>query len=667
MKRNEYIQQIDQLTKENERLTQQNKEYIEVIKKLVDEVKQRKQQNEQLQSITSTSLTQSQVKSLQTELHQLREENTKLSEDLKRTNESWMNDVNKHVEELSELQKKNSELQNVISLLMKRNEEQRNMQECIDDMRLLYKNYVDVVYALNPNVESKTGSKMKVPISELSISEIRKKDDITRNDDMFVHELSSVNDLNNVIKMEEENDGYDSPLFPYYKQQQINQFHQMNQQKNEDMIKKEKDMNVVNVSNLNNITNGNTKYNILNKTKSVKSTNSNEQSPSSDNLSENEKLLKYATKTINQIDKKIIPMENVMKNKNDEVKEDDQSDYYDEMYLKDQLFQKNKSMEMNDDNNEIDYEYDLINNNNIINSHCTDYNELNNSNNVNNFNQYNEIDYNNFDYNDEYEMNEEEDKTEESEFHRNEMNEEYIEPIQKNVKVIGIKSKQMKENEINEKKPLMRRSEIHRKLSKKRSKTFTKERVIIQNDLQKINSIDVERIKQTKSMTPSKQMKIINFTGISEMVKLQCIEEIKKKGGIFSEHFNEKVTHLISYKKITKSCLKALLSDVWIMPIDWILSENEHFENEELYASKCSSDILKGKKFYFSMSFKTKKLNQEIVDILKQLGQIEIVDSIDDCDIGLVDDKEEKDELWIEKLFTLHEFLRKLPFPSFLC
>ena len=96
------------------------------------------------------------------------------------------------------------------------------------------------------------------------------------------------------------------------------------------------------------------------------------------------------------------------------------------------------------------------------------------------------------------------------------------------------------------------------------------------------------------------------------------------------------------------------------------MSENNQFENEEIYSSKCSPNILKEKKCYFSELFQKKKLNEEIIEILIQLGKIEIVNSIEDCEIGLIDEKEEKIEEFKDKLFTLHEFLRKLPFPSFL-
>ncbi|EAL42862.2 hypothetical protein CL6EHI_116460 [Entamoeba histolytica] len=441
--------EINGLKKQNEELKKKCQEYVEIMKGLLEEVERYKNDKE---------------------LIKLKEENESLKKEIQITKESWMNDINKRMEEKTELEKKNEELQEVICEINKRKEEETNMSQLIDKMKILYKNYVDVAYALNPAYKESTGNPMRLSLgnTELSISEIKRKEE-TINDIPLVHDSTYIS--NGSTPFEE---------LSFYR--------------NDIKIKEEKEI-----------------------------------SPVKNNIS-------------------IIGIE---------------------------------------DNEE---------------------NKL-----------------------------------------KNNINEE-------------VEEKKLLESNNQEKKPIQRTKTHPKSLSKKQSIVT----------IQTLNHNDINDTFQTtfvsdnsSSINILKKSNVICFTGISDNSKSKYISEVQRKGGIFSNCLDEHVTHLIAYKKITKSCIVALLRGIWIMPIEWLFSKGDYFENEELYVSKKESG-LEGKKIYFSKIFELKKVNVEVKELIIEEGKIIVVDEISKCDIALIGEKENKPIDYRDKAFTFHEFLRKLPFPSFL-
>ncbi|ELP85166.1 hypothetical protein EIN_082280 [Entamoeba invadens IP1] len=179
-----------------------------------------------------------------------------------------------------------------------------------------------------------------------------------------------------------------------------------------------------------------------------------------------------------------------------------------------------------------------------------------------------------------------------------------------------------------------------------------------ENEVCDVEEQIVEEIPSQVVPHPHDTTRVVAVSGIAESIKAKLKIAIINKGWEYSDTFDEKVTHVVVHKKITKTLIIALLRGICILPVAAVIGSE----------SLCEERIipqLKGKKFFFSRIFQLKPLNREVKMILISEGGVVETEDITKCEIALIDEKEMKSEQFKQKTFTFHQFLRKLPFPKF--
>ncbi|KAL7711762.1 chitobiosyldiphosphodolichol beta-mannosyltransferase isoform X1 [Entamoeba marina] len=166
-----------------------------------------------------------------------------------------------------------------------------------------------------------------------------------------------------------------------------------------------------------------------------------------------------------------------------------------------------------------------------------------------------------------------------------------------------------------------------------------------------------------KPLSPPKPR--IALSGINDKSKNKIAEIIKRKGGIYCESIDENITHLIAHKKVTKSCIIAMLRNVWIVPIEWLKAKPSSFPNENEFTKKPNHQ-LKGKKMFFSEMFESNEINVDIKDCFIAEAGI-VITSIEECDIAILEENENFPIEYLDKTYTFTNFVRSLPFPDFVC